>query len=61
MTMTYGLLQMIIIYTAIFIDIYYPINKFYSVIIFSLLINAVQVAVELSCFNISSLHTFSSF
>ena len=35
------------------------VNKFYSFINFSLLINAVIFAVELSCFNTLSLHTFS--
>ena len=48
MTKIYGLMQLIItVYVllhncAIFIDRYTPINKFYSFIIFSFLINAIM-------------------
>ena len=42
---------------AFSIDSYSPINKFYSFVIFSVLINA--VIIELSCFNTLSLHIFS--
>ena len=40
------------------IDIYSPVNKFYSVIIFSLLINVVIFLLNCFVFNTSSLHTF---
>ena len=42
-----------------FIDSYTPINKIYSFVIFSLLINAVILPLKCLDFNTLSLHTFS--